>query len=228
MLTNELHFQLSDLSPDWSQLNSMLGYPDGKLPQPFDLYLAEALQFAAGQSDMSASCRLFETFNIDPQSGLVSVGGETFGMGKTICKELKYSEGLIFFVATAGKSLSNKASSLAFEEDPVKGYIYDQLGIFVTEAIGDCMQQQIRQLLPSELKMTNRYSPGYCHWEVADQQRLFSLLGDAPAGVTLTDAYLMDPVKSISGVMGIGKAVRFREYPCALCQSINCHYRRVG
>jgi cobalamin-dependent methionine synthase I len=112
-------------------------------------------------------------------------------------------------------------------EDPAKGYIYDQVGIFLTEAAGDRMQQLIRKELPPDKTTTNRYSPGYCHWNVSDQHHLFSLFPPAPCGVTLTHSALMNPVKSISGVIGIGKEVSYRDYPCALCQSLNCIYRRV-
>jgi hypothetical protein len=113
-------------------------------------------------------------------------------------------------------------------EDPAKGYIYDQVGIFITEAAGERMLQLIQEELPEGSKTTNRYSPGYCHWEVADQHQLFSLFPQAPCGVTLTASALMTPVKSISGVIGIGRSVTYREYPCALCLSVNCVYRRVS
>ena len=76
-------------------------------------------------------------------------------------------------------------------------------------------------------KLTNRYSPGYCHWDVADQRKLFSLFPSAPCGVTLTSSLLMNPVKSISGVIGIGKSVGYRDYPCALCLSNHCIYRKT-
>lgn len=75
--------------------------------------------------------------------------------------------------------------------------------------------------------ITNRFSPGYCHWNVSDQHKLFSLFDEAPRGVTLTDSALMNPVKSISGVIGICENVKYKDYHCRLCKSKDCTYRKV-
>jgi Vitamin B12 dependent methionine synthase, activation domain len=224
----EYSFHYSDLTIDLENLNRVLGFPDAPLPDPFDAYLAEALDFASRLTEIKASWILAEDIRIDPAGGSVSVGDKTFLVGKTVCKELRGSEKLIFFVCTAGPSLGEKSHELLMGEDPAKGYIYDQVGTFVVEAAGDKMQSLIRQeVMGDTAQITNRYSPGYCHWSVADQHLLFSMFPGDPCGVTLTESSLMYPVKSISGLMGVGKKVNFREYPCALCLSLNCIYRRV-
>ncbi|MEI7422157.1 MAG: vitamin B12 dependent-methionine synthase activation domain-containing protein [Prolixibacteraceae bacterium] len=224
----EYSFHYSDLTIDLENLNRVLGFPDAPLPDPFDAYLAEALDFASRLTEIKASWILAENIRIDPAGGSVSVGDKTFLVGKTVCKELRGSEKLIFFVCTAGPSLGEKSHELLMGEDPAIGYIFDQVGTFVVEAAGDKMQSLIRQEIMSDAaQITNRYSPGYCHWSVADQHLLFSMFPGDPCGVTLTESALMYPVKSISGLMGVGKKVNFREYPCALCLSLNCIYRRV-
>ena len=224
----EYSFNYSDLTIDLENLNRVLGFPDAPLPEPFDAYLAEALEFASGLTEIKASWILAENVRFDNAYGSVSVGDKTFLVGKTVCKELRGSEKLIFFVCTAGPSLGEKSHDLLMGEDPAKGYFYDQVGTFIVEAAGDRMQSLIKQeFLGHDEQITNRYSPGYCHWSVADQHLLFSLFPGDPCGVTLTESALMYPVKSISGLMGVGKKVNFREYPCALCLSLNCIYRRV-
>ena len=224
----EYSFSYSDLTIDLKNLHRVLGFADAALPDPFDAYLAEALDFASQLTEIRAAWVLAEKSVIENARGCVSVGDKTFQVGKTLCKELRGSEKLIFFVCTAGHSLSVKSHDLLKGEDPAKGYFYDQVGTFVVEAAGDEMQSLIAdELLVKGEKITNRYSPGYCHWSVADQHLLFSMFPAAPCGVTLTESALMNPVKSISGLLGIGKQVNFREYPCALCLSLNCIYRRV-
>ncbi|MCK7538940.1 MAG: hypothetical protein MZV63_52410 [Marinilabiliales bacterium] len=47
--------------------------------------------------------------------------------------------------------------------------------------------------------ITNRFSPGYCGWDVAEQHKLFSFFKDNFCGITLTESALMNPVKSVSG-----------------------------
>lgn len=224
----ESKFDFNDLSIDLQRLNAILGYPGTPLPPPFDEYLEEALEFASHLTDIRAAWRIVEDIRLDPSEGCIIAGGQTFRTGKTVCKELRNTEELLFFVCTAGKSISEMCAELMKGEDPAKGYIYDQVGIFLAEAVGNRLHQLIKKDLGPGKLMTNMYSPGYCHWEVSDQHRLFALFPPAPCGVTLTDSALMNPVKSISGVIGIGEAVTYREYPCALCLSLNCIYRRTG
>ncbi|MCF0209200.1 MAG: methionine synthase, partial [Bacteroidaceae bacterium] len=78
-----------------------------------------------------------------------------------------------------------------------------------------------------QLHHTNRFSPGYCGWHVREQKLLFSTFPLAePCGVKLTDSCLMLPIKSVSGVIGIGENVRKLEYTCGLCDYANCYKRR--
>lgn len=227
MEIKECKFNYSDLSVDLQNLQSILGYPGSPLPAPFDEYLEEALEFASHLTDIRAAWRIVEDIQMQPSAGRIIAGGQTFQLGKTVCKELRNSEKLLFFVCTAGKSISEMSAALLKGDDPAKGYIYDQVAIFVAEAVGNRLQLLVREELPAGKLITNSYSPGYCHWDVADQHRLFALFPPAPCGVTLTDSALMNPVKSISGVIGIGKSVSYREYPCALCLSVNCIYRKL-
>jgi len=224
----EYSFKFMDLNIDLKGLQAVIGFPDSSLPAPFDDFLEEALNYASRLTDIRATTVFIEDIELDFSKGTILAGGQTFLTGKTVCKELKNSEELLFFVCTAGKSISERSSFLLKGEDPAKGYIFDQVGIYLAEAVGDRMQQLISEGLPDEKKMTNRYSPGYCHWDTSDQHKLFALFPEAPSGVTLTASALMSPVKSISGVIGIGQEVSYRDYPCSLCLSVNCIYRRVS
>lgn len=50
------------------------------------------------------------------------------------------------------------------------------------------------------------YSPGYCGWHVAGQHALFAHLRPERIGITLGDSALMQPLKSVSGVLIAGNA----------------------
>ena len=229
MTIKEYTFSYKDLSIDLAGIHTALGYPGSPLPAPFDSYLEEVLDFASRLTEIRAICRIIDPVQLEPSKGSIHADGRSFLVGKTVCKELRNSEKLLFFVCTAGKSISDQSAKLLKGDDPAKGYIYDQVGTFLTEAAGDRMQQLVQEeLVDRDERITNRYSPGYCRWDVADQHLLFSLFPPAPCGVTLTPSALMHPVKSISGVIGIGKEVTYRDYPCALCQSLNCIYRKVN
>jgi hypothetical protein len=110
----------------------------------------------------------------------------------------------------------------------LEGYIYDVIGSEIADLAADFMQKDLEIVIASiGKKITNRYSPGYCRWDVSEQHKLFRLMPDNFCGIRLTPSALMDPVKSVSGFIGIGNDVRFNPYTCNLCEMKDCIYRKV-
>lgn len=74
-----------------------------------------------------------------------------------------------------------------------------------------------------------RYSPGYCGWHVTGQKRLFAFLRPERIGLTLTDSCLMQPLKSVSGVVVAGPKEIHRFAPtytfCSTCETYDCRER---
>lgn len=225
-MIKEFSFHFKDLEIDLSLIHKVLGYSDGNFPEPFGSYLDEAMQEAEFLNDIKACYRIIDIVNFESKYK-ITAGGIEFKMGKTIYNELLGSENLAFYICTAGKTISEKSSALLKGDDPALGYIYDLLGSAITEAVADSIQQHIsNEVQLYGQKITNRYSAGYCNWSVAEQHKLFSFFGDFSSGVRLTNSALMYPVKSTSGIIGIGKEVKYRDYQCTLCKSIDCVYRK--
>ena len=112
------------------------------------------------------------------------------------------------------------------ERDLLRGYLYDVIGSEIVESTADLMQESLKtEMAARHTKITNRYSPGYCGWDVAEQHKLFQLIPDNFCGIRLTESALMDPVKSVSGMIGIGDNVRMNPYTCRLCDLKDCIYR---
>jgi hypothetical protein len=227
-MIKENNFHFKDLVINHGEVKAVLGYKDEPLPAPFDTFLDEALNEVSELSDIRTAYSIVDDIKIIEKGASVTAAGLDFKVGKTVHGELKGSERLAFFVCTAGKTISEKSARLLKGEDPVLGYVYDVLGSAIVEAAGDRMQSFLQEeISKSGYKITNRYSPGYCHWDVSDQHKLFSLFGGSACGVSLTPSSLMHPVKSISGIIGIGPEVRYREYQCTLCLSEFCIYRNM-
>ena len=70
----------------------------------------------------------------------------------------------------------------------------------------DETEDKIRADLAPGETLVQRYSPGYGTFPLAAQRTLLAIL-DAPrtVGVSLTDALLMVPSKSVSAVIGVRK-----------------------
>jgi hypothetical protein len=74
-----------------------------------------------------------------------------------------------------------------------------------------------------------RYSPGYCGWDITGQKKLFEYLQPEQIGLTLTDSCLMQPLKSVSGVVIAGPR-EIHQFPpsysfCARCETRSCRTR---
>ena len=125
---------------------------------------------------------------------------------KLIFGQLKKADSLAVFLCTAGEEIGIRTRKAMAGGDPLTGYIYDIIGSIVVDAAADRMQSELeKSVLSAGKKITNRYSPGYCGWDVSEQHKLFRLVPDNFCGIRLTDSALMDPVKSISGIIGIGE-----------------------
>ena len=73
-----------------------------------------------------------------------------------------------------------------------------------------------------------RFSPGYGDVPLEVQSDIFKIL-DCPKniGVTLTDALLMTPTKSVSAIVGVSdKSSDCHKNGCKDCNKLNCDYRR--
>ncbi|MDZ7725291.1 MAG: vitamin B12 dependent-methionine synthase activation domain-containing protein [candidate division KSB1 bacterium] len=151
----------------------------------------------------------------------------TFDVGKRAGGQLSGLGSAAVFVCTAGSEISNWTQDCLCN-DALKGLIADVIASLITSEIAEKVRQQIaRDVDKTGYNITNSYSPGYCDWSVSEQQKLFTLLPDGFCGVELNSNSLMIPIKSVSGLVGIGKSVTFQPFPCESCRRTDCAYRRV-
>lgn len=151
-----------------------------------------------------------------------------FNMGKIIERQLRGSEAYALFVATAGVEFEEYQQQLKEQGDLVRVFIADALGTVIAERCADRMEEALQANIEKlQWHHTNRFSPGYCGWHVSQQQLLFSMLPSLPCGVRLTESSLMVPIKSVSGIIGLGKEVRYMDYTCGLCDMKQCYKRKT-
>ena len=151
----------------------------------------------------------------------------SFDMGKIILRQLQGSEAYAFFIATAGVKYEAYLQRLKDQGDMVRVFIADALGSVIAEKCADQMEQNLQGCIDKlHWHHTNRFSPGYCGWHVSQQQLLFPLFQGHTCDVRLTESSLMLPIKSVSGIIGLGKKVRRLDYTCGLCNFKQCYKRK--
>jgi len=209
---------------------SMLGYGDCTHPVlPDDIYtiVKETMDESAECFDIRGGYQIFDDISFKINERFINVAGVEFNPRKIVFNQLKHSEQIAVFVCTAGEGISQLTKHLMATNEPLKGFISDILGSIVVETAIDLIQKKLNDDMAQKgLKITNRYSPGYCGWATHEQHKLFNLLPKDFCGIYLTESALMEPVKSVSGFIGIGNNVRFNPYTCQMCDAELCVYRK--
>lgn len=132
-------------------------------------------------------------------------------------------------VCTIGEALEQRVSALwAARELPLASML-DSVGSGAVESLAEYVNDLLCQQGLPALRVTNRISPGYGDWDVAEQRRIFRLCDGEAIGVRLNEACVMTPGKSISLMVGAGPEARVDHYfsQCARCWMRECAYRRV-
>jgi hypothetical protein len=203
-----------------------MGYEPGTAPEPVTILIREISEELKTTGDIRAEYRLFSDIRLIRDSKTIEIEGVVFNVKPIIFGQIKEADEAALFICTAGPAVGEMSRRSMQEGDLLKGYVYDVIGSEVVENAADSMQEELRAAAASGGRMiTNRFSPGYCGWDVAEQHQLFSFFNDNFCGITLTESALMKPVKSVSGLIGIGANVRFAPYQCKLCDDKNCIYR---
>jgi hypothetical protein len=133
-------------------------------------------------------------------------------------------------VCTIGDALERRVAELWEVRELPLASMLDSVGSGAVESLAEYVNDVLcQQGLAAGLKVTNRISPGYGDWDVAEQERLFRLCAGTAAGITLNAACVMTPGKSISLLAGAGAAARTDHYfsQCARCWMRDCSYRRA-
>jgi hypothetical protein len=147
------------------------------------------------------------------------------------------AELLTIFAVTLGASLSDRVTALFSDGKLALAATLDAAASEGTELAGVHLDGVVLKHARETGRANDattilRYSPGYCGWNLTGQRALFAALRPDEIGVQLTSNCLMEPLKSISGVMVMGPADIHRftdDYGfCSVCPTHDCRRRIKG
>jgi hypothetical protein len=228
MIGSIFQINFSDLKLNIAQIEKVIGYKDGESQETISDLIDKVLKEAETDFKIKAEYRVFPVTKFNDNDKSVEINNIVFNLKKIVFGQIKRSDSIAVFLCTAGAETGIRSRKAMREGDLLTGYIYDVIGSEIVETAADLMQDSLREVIENDgRKITNRYSPGYCDWDVAEQHKLFQLMPDNFCGIRLNVSALMDPEKSISGFIGIGKNVRYNPYTCGLCDMQDCIYRKL-
>jgi hypothetical protein len=213
------------ISHDPTELMRFLGYGTAKtkhrIPPDEVMRICEAGQsFLTPKASYAVYPAVYEGSR-DLVLGNVTIHGK-------VATFLAQSEQIAVFVVTAGGAISERARAAASAGKVLEAWALDALGSYAAEATADALSRYLEQRIGVSGATSQRYSPGYCGMAIGEQSALFRLVDASSIGVSLSESMLMQPLKSISGILGIGQPGAFGAAgsPCELCQLKNCPMRR--
>ncbi len=222
----EVEISFKDLSITRKEIEHDIGYSGISAPEHFSGIIDAVLSRAADKCGIRAGYRIIDIQKKEDANHGLLLDGVFFSPDKIIYPQIKKAERAAMFAVTIGREMELWSGELFRRGEILMGYMADAAASSIVENITDLLHDHIRsRMLESEMKITNRYSPGYCNWNVSEQHLLFSLLPKNFCGISLTESSLMLPVKSVSGIIGIGKNVRYSKYNCNRCAVKDCTYR---
>ena len=216
-----------DLTPE--SIEHRIGYDDGKAPDNVRIAVEEMLTLLDSADPFRCGFRIIEPGHVVFHPDRILCGGVTFETGSIIGRGLKGCTALALLVASAGKGLSERARLMMLEGRELAGYVLDTIASECVERCMDILETELAATAaPRGWRLSNRYSPGYCGWNVDEQGKFFSLLPGNFCGVTVRASGLMVPLKSASAVVGLGANAERKDYECALCDREDCVIRNGG
>ncbi len=136
------------------------------------------------------------------------------------------ADSLALFVATLGARVSTRIGELFAADDMARGFVLDAIASAAADLLTDRLAGRYRERVSGDGTAVLGYSPGYCGWHISAQRKLFERLSPDEIGISLNESCLMQPLKSVSGVLvaGAGSIHRFRpEYSfCGECTTRQC------
>ena len=216
----------SQLKINKNLIEASLGYPENTMPEHFAGIIENIISEMEKYIEIKAGYRIVRVERpLDRRDGLL-VNGTFLNLHKIVTGQLKKAEKAAVFICTIGQAMENWSKQLISGGEIMLGYMVDAIASATVENVTDLLHDYIGdKMLGQGLKITNRYSPGYCNWSVSEQHQLFSILNDKSCGIKLTESALMIPIKSISGIIGVGADVKRVDYICDRCGVKDCTHR---
>jgi hypothetical protein len=198
--------------------------------------LAEELHVGAGGPDMAATFRrifdealsiarpkaAYRLVSFDRGEGDTVVIDGTTLTSRVLSVHLDEVYRVFPFVATCGRELTEWGKT---KTDMMERFYADSIMDRALMYAGKYLGKHLKELY--KLEKAGTMTPGSLEdWPIQEQIPLFEILGDIEGtiGVRLTEALMMDPVHSVSGII-FPTEVDFEE--CSLCPREDCPKRRA-
>lgn len=159
---------------------------------------------------------------------LLSCGARLEGVSR-LAADLSKARSVVAVVATIGAGLEARVQRLFAEGNRLRALLLEELGTAALFELSERMERRIENAVCTGAdRLSCPYQPGEGEFPLAYQRDVCALAGAERAGVRISGAGMLDPVKSMSLLFGVGPKVprRVGYDRCAACRVRDrCRYR---
>lgn len=224
-MRERVELDAAEIVPSREAVGALLGLPIGPPP---DRRTAEAL---------GEACALLRA-EARPVGVTAEIGPEAFaavyrGAGRNapetpLAAIFPRATALTLFAVTLGPAVVAKIAAEFAAREFLRATALDAAASEAVERAADALERRLASRRPSGGARL-RYSPGYCGWDLSGQRALFAALQPEEIGIRLRESLLMEPLKSMSGVIVEGPPeihVFADGFPfCGECRTRGCRER---
>jgi hypothetical protein len=222
----EFSFSPDELDLDLSLVKNHFRNTDGSLPDEVGDIIRDVYLFTREKVEIRCGYFLNGKPGMRSAPHTLSLGGHFFFLGEKVFTQIRRSGLIAVFYASVGTSVAGFASHLHENGDFMRSYIMDVISAIIIERSLDRLHEHLaKEARKIKMAVSNRFSPGYCHWDSTDKKGLFSLFPKGFCNLRVNGEEIIDTSRSIAGIIGIGTEIVYQPYECNQCTTINCIMR---
>ena len=202
-----------------------LGYGKSAVDQKTLLIIQECFEELERISELKCVYRIFElSFPLEDELQICNLHIKS----KNLYKNLRGCQQVIMFGTTLGSAV-DRILHIYELTDIAKAVVMQACAAAMLEEYCDKVQNEIAIELSAEhLYLRPRFSPGYGDFSIMHQREILDMLeASKKIGLTMTDAYMLAPTKSVTAIIGVSKTKEpCHQKGCEECTKTDCLYRR--
>lgn len=172
----------------------------------------------------------YEMYPYDPETGIIGSNPPLKVEGTAIRKHLEKSERVYVMAVTIGEGVELRSAELFKNGNYTLGLLLDAAATTAVEQVADQVNELIKkEAAKAGYTTTWRFSPGYGNWDLTVQKELAQIIGTESIGLSVTDAFLLFPRKSVTAIIGCmpkGETLQTKR-GCSSCSQRDCMSRNV-
>lgn len=175
---------------------------------------------------------IYQCYNYNCKEKLVYSDPPFHIEGEKISAHLAGCEKVILMAVTAGAAIEEAVTQHFEEGRYAYSVLLDAAATAAVEQVADALEKAIGpQAAARGYAMRWRFSPGYGDWPLTQQPELIRTSEASTIGISLTEALMLHPRKSVTAIIGLYRPEAVRETKgkpgCASCTQKNCPSRKA-